>query len=68
MSKDRPVEASDVLAEIKEQLAWRGPNGGMMGHIVVTRAKMEILVRSVEGFQHLASSLADEVMAGEKAG
>jgi hypothetical protein len=37
----------NVLAEIEEQLAWRGPNGGKMGHIVLPRDKMEMLMRAV---------------------
>jgi hypothetical protein len=35
-----------VAAEIvlREQLAWRGPNGRAMGHVVLTREKMQVFL------------------------
>ena len=41
-----------MIYKIKEQLAWRGPNGKVMGHIVLTRADAE---RLVEDFELLAA-------------
>jgi hypothetical protein len=38
---------ADILAAIKEQLDWTGPNEKKMGHIVVTRDQAEYLHRAV---------------------
>jgi hypothetical protein len=38
------MTAAEVLQEIENQLAWRGPNGGKMGHIVLTRGQAESLL------------------------
>lgn len=36
---------ADVLKKIEDDLAWRGPNGGVLGHIVFTREQAEYLHR-----------------------
>jgi hypothetical protein len=41
------IENSEVVAEIKKQLAWRGPGGRPMGHVVLDRASAEILIAQI---------------------
>lgn len=41
--------AAEVLAEIEKQLAWRGPTGRSMGHIVIEREPMAVLVQWIKG-------------------
>jgi hypothetical protein len=40
------LTVAEVLADIRAQLAWRGPGGKSMGHtlIVIERANAEVLV------------------------
>jgi hypothetical protein len=46
----------EVLAEIEEQLAWRGPSGKPLGHVVIERAKMERFLAWVEEEMHPVSN------------
>jgi hypothetical protein len=34
---------ADILKKIEDDLAWRGPNGGTLGHIVFNREQVEYL-------------------------
>lgn len=44
-------EYTKVIANICEQLAWRGPTGKKLGHVVIERQAAEVLVayRSLVG-------------------
>ena len=41
---------ADVLANIREQLDWRGPSGKCMGHIVLTRERAELVKLVLESW------------------
>lgn len=43
--KPKKEEPRDVTTEIEMQLAWRGPNGGKQGHVVLTREQAEEALR-----------------------
>lgn len=43
-----------VLVNIASQLAWKGPNGKVMGHVVISRDKAEILFNEMEALMKLA--------------
>jgi len=38
----------EVVAEIAAQLAWRGPSGKPLGHIVLTREQAQALLRALD--------------------
>ena len=38
----------DVLDELRDQLAWRGPTGKRMGHVVLPREMAEVLLKEME--------------------
>lgn len=46
------VNNSDVVAEIRKQLEWRGPNGKSAGHVVLERAAAELLLAQIDLQQH----------------
>ena len=54
---NRRATFTDVLAEIKTKLAWRGPTGRTMGHIVIEREEAEVLVRGIKDMQHSLNAL-----------
>lgn len=37
MTQELTAKTAEMLAKMKADLDWRGPNGKAMGHIVVTR-------------------------------
>lgn len=42
------VNNSEVVAEIRKQLDWRGPNGKAAGHVVLERAAAELLLAQID--------------------
>ena len=42
----------DVVAEIAAQLAWRGPSGKPLGHIVLDREQAQALLRMLDATSH----------------
>jgi hypothetical protein len=41
-------EVRRVMERIREQLDWRGPTGKVLGHVVLSRADAEILMRAYQ--------------------
>ena len=41
------LTTADVLKKIKDDLAWRGPTGKPLGHVVLSRNDAEYLMRVV---------------------
>ena len=49
-----------ALAKITEQLAWRGPNGKTMGHVVLKREVADALQKYIDDLiEQLAEHEAD---------
>ena len=42
----------EVMAEIAAQLAWRGPSGKPLGHIVLDREQAQTLLRGLDAISH----------------
>ena len=40
---------SEVLNIVEDQLNWKGPNGKVMGHVVLSRDKAEELFKELTG-------------------
>lgn len=43
---DEVREVRRVVERVRTQLDWRGPNGSRLGHVVLTHADAEILMRA----------------------
>jgi hypothetical protein len=39
-----PLTATSLVTEIADDLAWRGPSGKPMGHVVLNREQAELLL------------------------
>lgn len=39
------ITIADILKKLNDDLAWRGPGGGKLGHIVLNRESAEYLQR-----------------------
>lgn len=46
---------SEVLEEVNKQLTWVGPNGKVMGHVVLKRAKAEVLFIELKALLEVVS-------------
>lgn len=40
---DREVALAEALAKIEQEIDWRGPNGRVMGHVVLPRRLAEVV-------------------------
>ena len=47
----RLSKAAEVLAKIAADLAWRGPGGRPLGHILLTRAEAELILAALGRLQ-----------------
>lgn len=52
---------AEIMADVRAQLAWVGPNGKQQGHIALVRAEMELLIAALEA--HLENPI-NHVRAG----
>ena len=41
------MTVADVFAKIAADLAWRGPGGRPLGHILLTRAEAELILAAL---------------------
>jgi hypothetical protein len=64
---DHMMTIADILKKIEDDLAWRGPNGGVLGHIVFNREQVEYLHRWALLLIHERDELvAEKVRAEDK--
>jgi len=51
------MTAAEVIEEIEKQLAWRGPSGGSMGHVVLKRELGQIILRALQDAEFARKAL-----------
>ena len=49
----------EVMEEIRRQIDWRGPSGRTMGHIVIEREAMIVLVDAIRHMENVLVRIDD---------